>query len=83
MEREERRLRQKEDVQISAAVYSLEPVDTEANMYASYDVATEQVAPFYLLYLLYWSPWTRRRACTPATTMLPKVAPHRHPADVC
>jgi hypothetical protein len=71
MEREERRLRQKEDVQISAAVYSLEPVDTEANMYASYDAATEQVASFYLLYLLYLSPWTRRRACTPATTLLP------------
>ena len=42
---EELRLRQKEDVQISAAVYSLEPVDTEASMYASYDAATEQVAP--------------------------------------
>jgi len=51
-ERAERRLRQEEEQQISAAVFSLEPVDTEEGMYMSHDLEKETdrtVTPRYSL----------------------------------
>jgi len=51
-QRAERRLREEEDRQISAAVYSLEPVTTEESMYQSHEEAREReltVTPRYSL----------------------------------
>ena len=51
-QRAERRLREEEDRQISAAVYSLEPVSTEEGMYQTHEEAREReltVTPRYSL----------------------------------